>query len=146
MTAPAPAARSQEARNVVETGSVKSRAGKENPLLESTCASVKIQITQSRLTTMQVSGPRSRNNRLIAAVIRYKGDACSIPWPKVVAICSRAQGNRADEDFIQFVETATESRSGVALAAVEADKRQVLEKLFGQYGAEALVLASDPDH
>src|ERR1039458_7711706 len=89
MTAPAPAARSQEARNVVETGSVKSRAGKENPLLESTCASVKIQITQSRLTTMQVSGPRSRNNRLIAAVIRYKGDACSTPWPKVVAICSR---------------------------------------------------------
>src|SRR5262249_19284963 len=58
----------------------------------------------------------------------------------------KAQGNCADEEFIQFVETATESRSGVGLAAVEADKRQVLENLFGQYGAEALVLASDPDH
>jgi hypothetical protein len=59
---------------------------------------------------------------------------------------TRAQKDRADEEFIQFVETATESRRGVALAAVEADKRQVLENLFGQYGAEALVLASDPDH
>jgi hypothetical protein len=59
---------------------------------------------------------------------------------------SRAQANREDEEFIKFVESVTESRSGVALAAVEASKRAILENLFGQYGAEALVLASDPDH
>ncbi|HEV8039423.1 MAG TPA: hypothetical protein VGP62_11215, partial [Bryobacteraceae bacterium] len=44
------------------------------------------------------------------------------------------------------VESNTESRSGAALAAVEASKRELLENLFGQYGAESLVLASDPDH
>ena len=59
---------------------------------------------------------------------------------------STAQANREDEEFIKFVESVAESRSGVALAAVEASKREVLENLFGQYGAEALVLASDPDH
>jgi tetratricopeptide (TPR) repeat protein len=59
---------------------------------------------------------------------------------------SRARGNRADEEFIQFVEATTELRSGVALATIEPEKRQALENLFGQYGAEALVLASDPDH
>ena len=57
---------------------------------------------------------------------------------------SKAQANRADEEFIKFVETTTESRSGVGLAAIEPDKRETLENLFGQYGAEALVLASDP--
>jgi tetratricopeptide (TPR) repeat protein len=59
---------------------------------------------------------------------------------------SRARVSREDEEFIRFVESDTESRSGVALAAVEASKREVLENLFGQYGAESLVLASDPDY
>ena len=59
---------------------------------------------------------------------------------------SRAQANREDEGFINFVESVTEPRNGAALAAVEASKRELLENLFGQYGAEALVLASDPDH
>src|SRR5205823_271575 len=48
--------------------------------------------------------------------------------------------------FVNFIESVTESRSGAALVAVEASRREVLEKLFGQYGAEALALASDPDH
>jgi transcription elongation GreA/GreB family factor len=53
---------------------------------------------------------------------------------------------REDEEFMRFVEGATELRSGVALAALEPSKREVLEKVFGQYGSESMVLASDPDH
>jgi tetratricopeptide (TPR) repeat protein len=59
---------------------------------------------------------------------------------------NRVQASREDEEFIGFVETQTEPRNGAALAAVEASKREALENLFGQYGAESLVLASDPDY
>jgi len=59
---------------------------------------------------------------------------------------SRAQDRREDEEFIAFVERVTESRSGEQLAALEASRREVLENLFGQYGAEAIVLASAPNH
>lgn len=52
--------------------------------------------------------------------------------------------NKRDEDFIQLIEKATSIRSGLALAAVEPIKRDSLEKLFGPYGAESIVLASEP--
>jgi hypothetical protein len=54
--------------------------------------------------------------------------------------------NREDEEFIRFIEKATELRSGVALAALQPSKRDVLEKVFGRYGTEAVILASDPDY
>jgi hypothetical protein len=58
----------------------------------------------------------------------------------------KEQRNREDEEFIRFVEKATELRSGVGLAALQPAKRELLEKVFGQYGAESMVLASDPDY
>jgi tetratricopeptide (TPR) repeat protein len=58
----------------------------------------------------------------------------------------KERSNREDEEFIRFIEKVTEVRSGVALAALQPSKREVLERVFGQYGAESLALASDPDH
>lgn len=52
--------------------------------------------------------------------------------------------NRRDEEFIELIEKSASLRSGPALAAVEPAKRDALEKLFGAYGAESMVLASDP--
>lgn len=54
--------------------------------------------------------------------------------------------NREDEEFIRFLEKTTEVKSGVALATLEPSNRETLETVFGQYGAEAILLASEPDH
>jgi tetratricopeptide (TPR) repeat protein len=51
-----------------------------------------------------------------------------------------------DKEFVQFLERVTEVRSAPGLAAIEPDKRESLEKFFGPYGAESIVLASDPDY
>lgn len=58
----------------------------------------------------------------------------------------KEQRIRQDEEFIKLVETTCEVRGGPALAAVQPEKREALEKFFGSYGAEAMVLASDPDN
>jgi len=50
-----------------------------------------------------------------------------------------------DEEFVKFVESHTEYRSGVALAALQPERRELLEKVFGQYGAESIAIAADPD-
>ncbi len=34
----------------------------------------------------------------------------------------------------------------MALAALQPERRELLEKAFGQYGAETIVIAADPDH
>jgi hypothetical protein len=53
---------------------------------------------------------------------------------------------RQDEEFIKLVEKTCEVKVAPALAAVQPEKREALEKFFGSYGAEAMVLASDPDN
>jgi tetratricopeptide (TPR) repeat protein len=53
---------------------------------------------------------------------------------------------RDETEFVRFVESRTEYRSGVALAALQPQRRELLEKAFGQYGAESIVIAADPDH
>lgn len=58
----------------------------------------------------------------------------------------KAQRLREDRGFVQFVEQFTERKGAPALAAVEPDRRELLVKLFGSYGAESVVLASDPDY
>jgi hypothetical protein len=50
-----------------------------------------------------------------------------------------------DAEFVRFVENHTEYRSGVALAALPPDRRELVEKAFGQYGAESIAIAADPD-
>ncbi len=57
----------------------------------------------------------------------------------------KEQRFRDDSRFITLVEGATEVQSWPGLAAVEPEKREALEKFFGPYGAESMVLASDPD-
>jgi tetratricopeptide (TPR) repeat protein len=58
----------------------------------------------------------------------------------------RQRRHRQDEDFVHFLEKTTERRNGLGLAALQPEKRQVLEKFFGTYGAESMLLASDPDY
>ena len=53
--------------------------------------------------------------------------------------------SRDDDEFISLVEKETEARSGVALAALEPQSRETLEMGFGNYGAEAIMLAADKD-
>jgi hypothetical protein len=54
--------------------------------------------------------------------------------------------NQEDKEFVQFLERVTEVKSAPGLAAVEPTKRGAIEKFFGTYGAESIVLASDPDY
>jgi tetratricopeptide (TPR) repeat protein len=58
----------------------------------------------------------------------------------------RDQRHRKDEEFVRLLEKATERQSGVGLAALQPEKRESLEKFFGPYGAESIILASDPDY
>jgi tetratricopeptide (TPR) repeat protein len=68
--------------------------------------------------------------------------------PMLVEITAedRARWHKNDEDFVRLIEETTERRSEPRLATVEPEKREALESFFGSYGAEAMVLASDPDY
>lgn len=57
----------------------------------------------------------------------------------------KEQRIREDEEFIKLVEKTCEIKSAPALAAIQPEKREALEKFFGSYGAESMVLASNPD-
>ena len=58
----------------------------------------------------------------------------------------KEKARRSDDDFVRFIEKTIEIRKGTALAALAPEQRDTLEKLFGRYGAESLILASRPDH
>ena len=58
----------------------------------------------------------------------------------------KAQRNQEDKEFVELIERVTEVKSAPGLAAVEPTKRGAIEKFFGAYGAESIVLASDPDY
>jgi tetratricopeptide (TPR) repeat protein len=61
-------------------------------------------------------------------------------------VADKEQRIRQDEQFIELVENNCEVKGAPALAAMQPEKREALEKLFGSYGAEAMVLASEPDN
>jgi tetratricopeptide (TPR) repeat protein len=52
---------------------------------------------------------------------------------------------REDQEFIELLEKTCKVKAAPALAAIEPEKREALEKFFGSYGAESMVLASNPD-
>jgi hypothetical protein len=58
----------------------------------------------------------------------------------------KEERNRKDEEFIHLIEATTDIRSGLGLASLEPAKREALENAFGPYGAESIVLASDPEY
>jgi hypothetical protein len=58
----------------------------------------------------------------------------------------KEQRNQKDEEFIRFLEKTIEVRSDVRLAALEPEKRESLRRFFGPYGAESVLLASDPEY
>jgi len=57
----------------------------------------------------------------------------------------KEQRNKKDEEFNELVEKTCDRRGAPLLAAVEPEKREALEKFFGAYGAESMLLASSPD-
>src|SRR6266571_866926 len=57
----------------------------------------------------------------------------------------KEQRHRKEEEFVRLLEKATERRSGLGLATLQPEKREPLEKFFGSYGAESMILASNPD-
>lgn len=59
---------------------------------------------------------------------------------------TRDKRHREEEEFVRLLEKVTERRAGVGLAALHPEKREALEKFFGPYGAESMMLASDPDN
>jgi tetratricopeptide (TPR) repeat protein len=53
---------------------------------------------------------------------------------------------QADHEFLELVEKHCEAVPVIELASLESTKRETLEKAFGQYGVEAMILASKPDY
>jgi len=57
----------------------------------------------------------------------------------------RQRQREADEEFVQLIQKHAEIRSDIRVAALSPEKRDVLEKAFGTYGTEAMIIASDPE-
>jgi tetratricopeptide (TPR) repeat protein len=53
---------------------------------------------------------------------------------------------KADREFLALVEKHCERIPVLELASYNSPKREVMEKSFGQYGLEAMILAAKPDH
>jgi tetratricopeptide (TPR) repeat protein len=54
--------------------------------------------------------------------------------------------NSEDQKFLDFLKATVEIRSARGLAALEPQKRDTLKQLFGPYGAESILLASEPGY
>jgi tetratricopeptide (TPR) repeat protein len=50
-----------------------------------------------------------------------------------------------DQEFLEKLKDAVEIVSVVELSAIEPSRREPLEEMFGQYGAESMLLATNPD-
>jgi tetratricopeptide (TPR) repeat protein len=53
---------------------------------------------------------------------------------------------KADKEFLELVERHCETVPVIELASFDSPKRETLEKAFGQYGLETMMLAAKPDH
>jgi hypothetical protein len=58
----------------------------------------------------------------------------------------KRERSEEEERFVREVEKFTEIKSGFGLAAIQPSRRETLEQLFGSYGAESIVIASDPEY
>jgi hypothetical protein len=57
----------------------------------------------------------------------------------------KAKRRLQDQEFLNWAKDAIQIVPLMELATLDPDKRESLEKLFGQYGAESMMLASNPD-
>ena len=57
----------------------------------------------------------------------------------------KAKRRLKDQEFLDLVKKAVEIVPVMEFATLDPTKRATLEKLFGQYGAESMMLASNPD-
>jgi hypothetical protein len=58
----------------------------------------------------------------------------------------RLERRNRDQAFLDRLRSAVEVVPVIELSAVDPDKRRPLEEMFGQYGAETLILAANPEH
>jgi hypothetical protein len=99
-------------------------------------------VSQHARITLHEMLARARAVAAPGATLSYeRGDTQMLP--RVAEEEERRR--RDDEEFVKFVESQTEYRSGIALAALQPERRELLENKFGQYGAESIVIAADPD-
>jgi tetratricopeptide (TPR) repeat protein len=57
----------------------------------------------------------------------------------------KAERRTQEQAFLDKLKTSVEIVSTMQLSAVEPERREPLEQMFGQYGAETLMLAAEPD-
>lgn len=57
----------------------------------------------------------------------------------------KADRRTKDEEFLEKVKAAVEIVPVLGMSAVDPSKRAPLEEMFGQYGAESMLLAANPD-
>jgi tetratricopeptide (TPR) repeat protein len=113
--------------------------------LEKILSSVKFHFILSERTWVALQ-ERLSHSKLFATPsgTLYFKDGRHVMYEETAA--DKEQRIRQDEEFIRLVEKTCEVKAAPALAAVQPEKREALEKFFGSYGAEAMVLASDPDN
>jgi tetratricopeptide (TPR) repeat protein len=58
----------------------------------------------------------------------------------------KSERRTRDQAFLDRLRDVVEIVPVIELSAVEPDKREPLEEMFGQYGAETIILAANPEH
>jgi hypothetical protein len=57
----------------------------------------------------------------------------------------KSERHRKDQEFLDRLKAVIDIVPAMELSTLDPTKRELLEKAFGQYGAEAIVLAANPD-
>jgi hypothetical protein len=57
----------------------------------------------------------------------------------------KAERRSQEQAFLDRLKASVEIVSAMKLSAVEPERREPLEQMFGQYGAETMILATEPD-
>lgn len=71
-------------------------------------------------------------------------DGRQVAYEETVAY--KKERAKADGEFLTLVEKHCERVPVLELASYNSPKREIMEKSFGQYGLEAMILAAKPDH
>jgi tetratricopeptide (TPR) repeat protein len=77
-----------------------------------------------------------------SATINYKH---GVPSFVEQTAAQKAERRTQEQAFLDKLKTSVEIVSTMQLSAVEPERREPLEQMFGQYGAETMVLAAEPD-
>jgi tetratricopeptide (TPR) repeat protein len=99
-------------------------------------------VSERTLVVLQEMVSEARLFNAPGGTIFYKGGK-HILYEETAS--DKEQRFKQDEEFVGLLQKTTERRSAPELAALEPERRTALEKVFGGYGAESMLLSSDPD-